>query len=124
MTIHQTQGKRVVLTWFPVITPTLLLLAFLTLAAHVRIVLGHWPKPMWEVYSTFIYEIHQYLFAGIALFTVFGAVPCWLLLLCFQRLRISWRYHLLQAGAYASGWGLIAVYWAWDPGHFLAWYLD
>ena len=125
MTITKTQAKRKLLTWLPVLSPTLLLLIFLTLAAHVRISLGHWPKPMWEHYWTTNYALHAYAFMGLSLFTVYAAVPLWLLLLlCFRQLRISWATHLVQAGTYALGWGLIGAYAAWDPGHFLAWWLD
>jgi len=50
MTTHEKQSKPLWITWVPVLAPALLLFAFLTLAAHVRLGLGHWPRPMWEEY--------------------------------------------------------------------------
>lgn len=112
------------LTWALVLSPVLLLVLFLTLAVHVRLGLGHWPKPMRENYHTAAYSSHEHIFTLFALVTVYGAVPLWLLLLFFRPFRISLRTHLIQAGIYALGWGLIAIYTAWDPGQFTEWFLD
>jgi hypothetical protein len=124
MTNCQSQRKTSLLTWALVLTRLLLLLIFLTLAAHVSIGLGHWPTPMWENYQTIAYTAHEQFFVWFALFTVYAAIPLWLLALCFRPLRISRRTHLLQAGAYAAGWGFIALYATWDPGRFTEWFLD
>ena len=102
----------------------LLLFVFITLAAHVRLGLGHWPTPMLEKYQTAAYDGHEQMFVWVALFTVYAAVPLWLLSLCFGMFRISLKTHLLQASFYAMGWVLIGLYGSIDPGRFVEWFLD
>ena len=116
--------RRRSVSWALVFSPIVLLLVFVTLAAHVRIGLGHWPKPMWEDYSTPAYTAHLLVFVGVALFTVYAAIPLWLLAICLPWFRISLKTHLAQAGTYAAGWGLIALYAKLDFGWFVTWFLD
>ncbi len=104
--------------------PFLLLLVFTTLALQVRMELGHWPTPMVESYSSPTYRVGAHIVVWIGYFTVFAAIPLWLLMLCFRPFRMSISNHLIQIGVYALGWGLIALYGAVDPGGFLAWFLD
>jgi hypothetical protein len=118
------QRKVPFLTWALVLSPLVLLFVFLTMAAHVRLGLGHWPTPMTEDYHTAAFSRHEQVFAGVVAFTVYAAVPLWLAALCFRRFRISFRTHLVQAGAYAAGWVLIGAYAFIDPGSFLKWFLD
>ena len=119
------RGLKVV-TWALMLTPALLLLVFFTLAVHVRIGLGHWPTSMVENYHATAYVMHERAFLWIGCFTVWGAIPLWLVLVCIQRFRPlwSWKLHLVQAATYAAGWGAIAAYTAWDPCQFVAWFLD
>ena len=105
-------------------SPLLLLFVFLSLAAHVRLGLGHWPPPMFENYKTTAYSQHEQVFIWVALFTVFAAIPLWLASLCIRVFRISLKTHLIQAGVYALGWALIALYALVDPGRFIEWFLD
>jgi hypothetical protein len=102
----------------------LLLFVFLTLAAHVRVGLGHWPTPMLENYQTAAYNRHTQAFIWLALVTVYAAVPLWLVSLCFGVFRISLKTHLIQTGIYAVGWALIVLYSFIDPGRFIEWFLD
>jgi hypothetical protein len=90
----------------------------------VRIALGHWPTPMVENYETPAYRMHEQVLVWVGMFTVFAAVPLWLLTLRFRPFRISPEIHLIQAGVYALGWGLIVLYGAVDPGKFMEWFLD
>ena len=116
---HQTEQRKVrFLTWALVLSPVLLLFGFITLAAHVRLALGHWPAPMTENYHTAAYRQHEQVFAWFAMFTVYAAIPLWLAALCFRLFRISRKTHLIQAGAYVAGWLLIALYGCVDPGRF------
>ena len=124
MTQQTAQRKVRFLTWALVLSPLLLLFVFLTLAAHVRLALGHWPTPMIENYDTAAYSRHEQVFTWAALFTVYAAIPLWLVALCFRVFRISLKTHLIQAGAYALGWALIALYGFIDPGRFTEWFLD
>ena len=123
--IEQTVQRKVwFFTWTLVLSPLLLLLLFLTLAMHVRLALGHWPTPMIENFNTVAYSRHEQLFIWVALFTVYAAIPLWLVALCFRVFRISLKTHLIQAGVYALGWALIALYGFIDPGKFTEWFLD
>src|SRR5688572_16409102 len=124
MQVHFKRTKSVLLTWLPAVMPTLLLLIFLSLSAHVLLGLGHWPKPCVEDYQSQAYTIHQQVFTWIAVFTIWVAPLLWFFSLCFRSLRIAWQVHLLQAGVYAAGWGLLGLYWLWDPFRFFSWYLD
>jgi hypothetical protein len=124
MTQPETSRKITVLTWALVLSPLLLLFVFLTLAAHVRLGLGHWPTPMMENYDTTAYNQHEQVFIWVALFTVYAAIPLWLVSLCFRPFRISVKTHLMQAGVYVLGWVVIAIYGFVDPGKFTEWFLD
>jgi hypothetical protein len=124
MSEHQPKRKLPLATWPLVFSPVLLLLVFIALAVHVRVGLGHWPTPMFENYHTPAYRAHEQVLTWIGCFTVYAAIPLWLLMLCFRPFRISLRTHLIQVGVYALGWGLILLYGAIDPGRFLDWFFD
>ncbi len=121
---HQTERRLPLATWLFVLSPVVLLLTFITLALHVRLGLGHWPTPMLENYHTSAYQAHEQVLTYFGYFTVFAALPLWLLMLCFRACRISLRTHLLQAAVYAAGWVLIVFYCTIDPGRFVAWFMD
>jgi heme/copper-type cytochrome/quinol oxidase subunit 3 len=124
MSGHRIKMRLSTATWLFVTSPVLLFLAFITLAMHARVGLGHWPTPMVENYDSPAYRTHELVFTLIALFTLFVAVPSWLLMLCFRPFRISLRTHVVQAGVYVAGWLLIVLYGAIDPGRFMEWFLD
>ena len=112
------------LTWTLMSSSLLLLFIFLSLAAHVRVGLGHWPTPMLENNETAAYNGHEQVFIWGTLFTIYAAVPLWLVSLCFGMFRISFKTHLIQASVYVAGWALIALYCFIDPGRFAEWFLD
>jgi len=124
MTKQTSQRKIRSLTWALMSSSLLLLFVFVSLAAHVRLGLGHWPAPMLETYQTAAYDGHEQVFIWVALFTVYAAVPLWLVLLCFGMFRISLKTHVIQTGIYAVGWALISLYSFIDPGRFTEWFLD
>jgi len=126
MTHHESKRGLLRASWLLMLTPFLLLLVFLALVAHVRIGLGHWPEPMVENYQTAAFRAHHGAVIWFGCFTIWGALPLWLVLVCIQRFRRSWSWklHVLQAAVYAVGWCAIAAYAAWDPGRFVDWYLD
>jgi hypothetical protein len=124
MTQQTSQRKLQSLTWAVASSPRLLLLIFLTLAAHVRVGLGHWPIPILEHYQTTAYSLHARAFIWLALFVVYAAIPLWLVSLCFRVFRISLKTHPLQAGVYAVGWALIILSAYVDPCRFVEWFLD
>lgn len=124
MSEHQAKQRLPLATWPLVFSPVLLLIVFIALAVHVRLGLGHWPTPMFESYHTPAFRAHEQVLVWVWLFTVYAAIPLWLLMLCFRPFRISFRTHLIQVGVYAVGWGVIVLYGAIDPGQFLDWFLD
>jgi hypothetical protein len=93
-------------------------------ALHVRLGLGHWPKPMWENYTTPLTDAHMMVFVVVAFVTVYVAPPLWLVLVCIPRFRGGWRIHLLQLLIYGVGWGIIGLWCLWDPFQFLQWLAD
>jgi hypothetical protein len=122
----QENSKRTIraLTWMFVSSPYLLFLIFLTLAVHVRVGLGHWPTPVFENYHTMACGLHEQVVIWVAVFTIFVAIPLWLISLLFRLFRISLKTHLLQAGVYIVGWAIIILYARIDPYKFAEWFFD
>ena len=111
-------------TWALVLSPLGLLFDVLLLGAHVRLALGHWPKPMIENYSSPAFELHSSCVIVFGCFAAYVAIPLWLLLLAFRKFRVSARYHVIQIGVFLAGWCCIIGYLAWDPYRFVAWFKD
>jgi len=113
------------ISWMIALTPVLLLLGFLTLTAHVRIGLGYVPHSMTGNYQTTAFHVHQRAVFGLGCFTIWGAMPLWLVLLCVRRFCCSWSWAMpiLQVLVFALGWGAIAIFAASDFGHFVGWFL-
>ena len=126
MTNRESKRGLVRASWALMLTPILLLLVFLTLVLHAWIGLGHLPKPMVEDYQTATFHLHRNAVIWFGCFTIWGALPLWLVLVCTERFRPTWSWKLpvVQALVYAVGWCVIAAYAAWDPGQFVNWYLD
>jgi len=116
--------KRPSWTWICSLSPVVLFLAFVTMALHIRLGLGHWPTPMTEDYHTIAFRIHEDTLIGVLLFTVYAAAPLWLVFLCVRRLRLSWRAHITQVVAYVLGWLLILLASKYDPTTFTEWFFD
>ena len=102
----------------------LLLVIFLTLAVHVRVGLGHWPTPVLENYHTMACSLHEQAVIWVAVFTMFFAIPLWLISLLFRIFRISLKTHFIQAGAYVVGWMMLILYACIDPHRFVEWLFD
>lgn len=119
-----TERKRTLLTWSCGASPWVLFLLVVMLAVHVRLGLGHWPRPMWETYETTAFNLHLLAVWSLAWLSLFAAPPSWLVLLCFRRFRLSVPVHLMQAVAFGCGW--LAVYFGLkhDPTPFTQWLLD
>ena len=112
------------LTWIPAISSMVVLATYVTLALHVRLAVGHWPKPMHESYQTGLYSAHAWLFAGFFLFAIVAAAPLWLLSLKFPRFQAPKRMRYIQLAVFGAGWLLFYLYVKIDPGSFTAWFLD
>ena len=111
-------------SWLLALTPTLLLLLLIGLTLQVRLGVGHWPQPLIEKYNTSAFKRNLVIFAGVAVFTIYAAPALWLVCVCLPLFRLSFKTHMIQAALYVAGWGLIAGYWALDPGRFITWLLD
>jgi len=110
-------------TWIPAALWILTPVIFLGLALHVRVGLGHWPKPLIERYETSAYQSHELVLevvANLAIFT--GGI--WLLAICFKKTRPAWRTLLPQIILYLAGLGIYFLFRAINPGHFFDWYLQ
>jgi hypothetical protein len=94
------------------------------MAAHVRLGLGHWPKPMTESYRSAAFTVHETALFIVGLFALYGAVPLYLSLLLFRRHRVTPQFHLKQAAVYILGWILIVLLAKADPTTFTEWLLD
>lgn len=111
-------------TWICSLSSFLLLLTFVSMAFHIRLGLGHWPTPMTENYHTTAFRTHEHVLIAVLLFTVYAAVPLWVVCLCFRRLRLSRRAHVMKAAVYGLGWLLILLASKYDPTTFTEWFLD
>jgi len=112
-------------TWFCAALPLVALLIFVSMALHVRLSMGRWPNDALEIKDMSPgLALHDFVFAAMLLFGGFGAVPLWLILLCFRPLRISARTHVIQAGVLLLGtltlWGGMMSL----PPECVTWFLD
>ena len=112
-------------TWFCAALPFIAILVFLSMALHVRLSIGHWPKDALEIKDMSLsLALHDRLFAAMFFFGGFGSAPLWLILLCFRPLRISVRTHVIQAGILFLGlitlWGGMMGL----PPEWVTWLLD
>jgi hypothetical protein len=125
MTCHALVRPRIAWpSWICVISAPLLLLAVVSAAAHVRLGLGHWPKPMWEDYTTPAFKLHMFACLWLGMFSTFVAPAIWLVLLCFRPLRGNLPFHGRQLGVFFGAW---AIFWllVWcDPFRLVTWWLD
>lgn len=114
------------ITWALMLTPLLLLVVFFSLMIHLWIALGHWPTPSNQDYRPAIFLMHERFVTWFGRFTIWGAIPIWLGLVCIQRFHWSWsmKLHVVQALVFVAGWGAIVGFAAWNPGKVMNWYFD
>lgn len=124
MNTGSTQKSRAFWTWIPGLAPMLLLVAILTLAAHVRLGLGHWPTPMVESYHSPGYLRHEVIVGLIGGFALYVAGPLWAIFVAIPWFRISAKTHLIQLAMYLGGFLLIFLAGKFDPTPFTEWLLD
>lgn len=117
------RARRVV-TWACALSPAAALLVFASLGSHVRLALGHWPKPMWEHYNTAAYRAHELAFVGVCVFVIYAAGPLWLVFVALPGQRLRWKTLAWQLGACGLSWLLICLVGTWDPTRFASWFLD
>jgi hypothetical protein len=112
------------LTWACASSPVLLLMIWIAMAIHLRLGLGHWPKPMVEDYKTFAFDVHEMILILVGYFAVFIALPLGLILVCFKRFRGPMSLHIRQAATFVVGWALIVLFARLDPTTFTDWFMD
>lgn len=79
---------------------------------------------MVENYSSPAFMLHSLAVVWFGAFAAYGAIPLWLLCLCFRRFRLPRRTHWFQVGVFVIGWGCVIAYLKWDPQEFVVWFLD
>lgn len=112
--------------WLLMFTPAGALLLFVSVALHLRIGLGRWPTYASGEYQTAAFQVHEQLFNVFLGFTIWGAIPLWLVLVCMQRFRPAWSWKrvLGQLLLFLTGWMLIALFIGLNPSGIVNWYLD
>lgn len=117
------ERKRSLLTWLCVLSPFLLGLVYVTMGLHIRLGLGHLPRPMIDDYQTLAFRVHVGTFFVIMCFTCWAAIPLWIFFLCFRAFRISWRAHIAQAFAFGIGLILFQIAFTDNSSTFAKWFL-
>jgi hypothetical protein len=107
-----------------VIGPEIAILAFASMAVHVRLALGYWPSDAIDFYPTPLLRLHGFFFIIAFLYGIFVAGPLWLLLLFFRPLRLGFAVHRLQACLIALGWLVLFFLMASIPPKYVTWFLD
>jgi hypothetical protein len=107
-------------TCFCACLPWLVVIAWGGLAAHVRLGLGHWPAPLWDQYTTVLFQWH-----GVLVIVLWAALLLTFPLALFLLLRrTTWEAasRRTMALVYLMGaWFLVALglclaktsFWAW-----------
>jgi len=112
------------LSWVCAASPFALLVAFVTLAIHIRLGLGHWPTPMSEDYHSPAFDVHAAILSFCGMFALYVAGPLWLLCLLVPPLRPEWpRGVVFQFLTMVIGALLMLAVLKFDPTTFTAWVL-
>jgi len=113
--------KRECFLWVCSLAPCALLVTTLTMAIHIRLVLGRWPR-FGENYDGFFFQLHQTVWGVLVLFAASVAGPLWLIL--SFRSNLPARTKAIHVLAFAFGWLLIIIGHRFDPTPFTYWLLD
>jgi hypothetical protein len=111
-------------TWLSALGPEIVMIAFASMAVHVRLELGYWPNDAIDSYPTLLLRLHHFFFSMAALYGIFVAGPLWLLLLLFRPLRLRFSVHYLQACFVAFGWFVFFFLMMNLPSKYVTWFLD
>jgi len=94
------------------------------MSLHVRLAYGHWPEHAIDHFPTVALKSHDVLFALSMAFAMFGAIPLWVVFLCFRRLRLSFLEHVLQVVLFLVGWFIHFFLDASPGGEWMTWCYD
>jgi len=117
-------ARRRWFTWFCALAPLIALLFFITMSLHVRVSFGKWPEHAVHHFSSVSLQVHQLVFVLSMFFAMFGAIPLWLLFLCFRSLRLKLPEHLLQVVSFVVGWSIHYFLYASPGGEWMTWCYD
>ena len=115
---------RAHLTWLFAISPFVLLIAFITMALHVRLGFGHWPDQAVDDFPTAGLMAHDLGFIALMLFAILGAIHIPVTFIHHRELRVRLRVVLSQALMYALGWILLFLVTEYAPARFVTWFTD
>lgn len=124
MDLIETPKSRSIWTWIPSLASLLLLVGILSMAAHIRLGLGHWPVPMIENYNSKAYQYHEWVVGMVGIFALYIAGPLWAIFVAIPWFRLSAKKHLFQLAVLLSGFLLIFLAGKFDPTTFTEWLLD
>jgi hypothetical protein len=115
-----------VISWICTLAPIVLLVIFATLAIHVRLGLGYWPRPAGgDGYETGLFHFHTSAFMLWFLFAFVAAPPIWV-----ASVIVGWReprmlkIFAFQVAVFLAGWALVYTVAAWNPAGFAEWFFD
>src|SRR5712671_6882761 len=117
-------GKKQWVTWLCALAPWIALFFFITMSLHVRASFGKWPQQSVHHFDSVSLQIHQLVFLLSTFFALFGAIPLWLLSLCFRSLRLLFRNHFLQVVLFIAGWSVHFFLYSSSGGEWMTWYFD
>jgi|GEM_PF-5790681 len=104
--------------------PLVLLGLLISLAIHIRVGLGHWPKPMTEDLPTVAFQWHDNLVGIWFIFSLFGAAPVWCICQFIPSPGAPRQKIDKQAVLFIAGWCAIFMLGRFDPTSFTEWLLD
>ena len=111
-------------SWLCVLLPWIFLGTLAAAMVHLRLGLGHWPKPMIEDYTAMPFRIHIFATQWLGLSSAVVAPPAWAFLVCFRSMRLGFRIHRIQGIVFLSAWAVFALFvWA-DPWRLVTWAID
>jgi len=125
--MHMNDKIRKIITaiqYFCACSPGINLILFLLLGYHIRLGLGHWPTPLFEDYSTFLFEAHLTVVDIMWLFAAVIAGPLWIVLAIVNYRKFRWKTLLVSIVCYLVSWGMVYVVWCADANDFVTWYFD
>jgi hypothetical protein len=112
-----TEAKPNRLWWFFSLVPWIWLALLVSIALHLRVGLGYWPRPVLDNYTSGGFSVHFVTVALIGVFSLASVAPISIGL-------VIMRTSPFQPLIYCLGWLCIVGFCKYDPTRFVTWLLD